>query len=200
MTFSHSKVFIVPSQMERIIDRFSRLQYYAEDVPCPESPAVMPRVVPVIAAPSQFDAAQIANPVTESCATKVVMSAFMGYLMGNALGLVFGSYESIAPPVPLPGERELPKTPIPEQMKLAWRSTGEKCRYWGNNFMIVTAVFSGVECVVEKGRAKHDIVNGTLAGCATGAALAAGQGPQAMCLGCTGFAAFSAAIDHFMGH
>lgn len=42
------------------------------------------------------------------------------------------------------------------------------------------------------------MINGTMAGCATGAALAAGQGPQAMCLGCVGFAAFSAAIEHFM--
>lgn len=42
----------------------------------------------------------------------------IGYVMGNVLGLVFGSYESIAPPVPLPHERELPKVPVKEQV---WR-------------------------------------------------------------------------------
>ncbi|KAF1783583.1 hypothetical protein GQ600_7600 [Phytophthora cactorum] len=38
-----------------------------------------------------------------------------------------------------------------------------------------------------------------VAGCATGAALAAGQGFQAQCLGCAGFAAFSYAINVFTG-
>lgn len=36
--------------------------------------------------------------------------------MGIGLGLVLGSYENIAPPVPLPGERELPKVPMGEQV------------------------------------------------------------------------------------
>jgi import inner membrane translocase subunit TIM22 len=63
----------------------------------------------------------------------------------------------------------------------------------------ITAVFSGTECVVEKLRGKHDGNNAIYAGCATGAALAARSGPEAMALGCAGFAAFSAAIDYFMG-
>lgn len=64
--------------------------------------------------------------------------------------------------------------------------------------MIVTAVFSGVECVIEKSRGQHDMYNGALAGCATGAALAVGSGPQAMCFGCAGFAAFSSAMELLM--
>ena len=40
--------------------------------------------------------------------------------MGNALGLVFGSYESIAPPIPLDGARELPKVPMAEHV--SWDS------------------------------------------------------------------------------
>lgn len=47
-------------------------------------------------------------------------------------------------------------------------------------------------------RAKHDIVNAGAAGCITGAALAVRGGPQAMALGCTGFAAFSVAIEAYM--
>lgn len=60
-------------------------------------------------------------------------------------------------------------------------------------------MFSGVECLIEKYRAKHDIYNPTAAGCITGAALAAPQGPMASCVGCAGFAAFSVAIEAVMG-
>jgi import inner membrane translocase subunit TIM22 len=40
------------------------------------------------------------------------------------------------------------------------------------------AMFSGLECAVEKARGVHDVGNELVAGCATGAALAAGQGYQ----------------------
>ncbi len=40
--------------------------------------------------------------------------------------------------------------------------------------------------------------NGVSAGCITGGVLAAQGGPYAIVVGCAGFAAFSAAIDHFM--
>ncbi|EEY60403.1 Mitochondrial Protein Translocase (MPT) Family [Phytophthora infestans T30-4] len=113
--------------------------------------------------------------------------------MGNVFGLVLGSYEGITPPVPLPGQRELPK------LAGSWRVTAGKCRYWGNNFLVISAMFSGLECATEKIRARHDVGNELVAGCATGAALAAGQGIQAQCLGCAGFAAFSYAINVFTG-
>jgi import inner membrane translocase subunit TIM22 len=61
-------------------------------------------------------------------------------------------------------------------------------------------MFAGSECVIEKFRAKHDIYNSVYAGCATGAVLAKGGGPKAMCIGCGTFAAFSALIDKFMAH
>lgn len=64
----------------------------------------------------------------------------IGYGLGNALGLLLGSYEGIAPPIPLPGERELPKVPWGEYGKLGWRTTAEKCKYWRNNFMVVTGM------------------------------------------------------------
>lgn len=37
--------------------------------------------------------------------------------MGNLFGLVLGSYEGITPPVPLPGQRELPKVPWRESVR-----------------------------------------------------------------------------------
>ena len=68
------------------------------------------------------------------------------------------------------------------------------------NFATVGAIFSGCECVFEKSRATHDILNPMLGGCAAGAILASkgGKGKDrlyAMGLGCAGFAAFSLVID-----
>lgn len=104
------------------------------------------------------------NPITESCAGKFLMSAVVGaflmmfllsldyftekvvvvvmlskgYGMGNLFGLVLGSYEGITPPVPIPGQRELPKVPWRESMGASWRLTAGKCRYWGNNFLVIS--------------------------------------------------------------
>lgn len=39
-------------------------------------------------------------------------------------------------------------------------------------------MFAGLECAAEKARGRHDVGNELIAGCATGAALAAGQGIQ----------------------
>ncbi|RLN59457.1 hypothetical protein BBJ28_00005811 [Nothophytophthora sp. Chile5] len=61
----------------------------------------------------------------------------------------------------------------------------------------LSAAMDGWFCATEKARARHDVGNELVAGCATGAALAAGQGYQAQCLGCAGFAAFSYAINYF---
>lgn len=44
--------------------------------------------------------------------------------MGNVFGLVLGSYEGITPPVPLPGQRELPKVP--------WRESVRDCNGVGS--------------------------------------------------------------------
>ena len=49
--------------------------------------------------------------------------------------------------------------------------------------------------VGEKTRARTDGWNPIVGGCVTGGVLAASAGPQAMAMGCAGFAAFSAAID-----
>ena len=59
-------------------------------------------------------------------------------------------------------------------------------------------MFAGTECCIEGFRAKNDLANGVAAGCLTGGWLAKSAGPQAMAVGCAGFAAFSAAIDYYM--
>ena len=137
--------------------------------------------------------------VMESCAGKTLMSGVVGYGLGLGIGLLIGSYEHVAPPMPLPGQRLLPKVPLREQFGDSFKKTGKKMKGWGQNFMVITAIFTGAECVVEKARGEHDIWNGSLAGCAAGATLAAKSGPQAACFGCLGFAAFSTLIDKITG-
>jgi mitochondrial import inner membrane translocase subunit TIM22 len=47
-------------------------------------------------------------------------------------------------------------------------------------------------------RAKSDFSNPVLAGCLVGGWLSKANGPLAICGGCAGFAAFSAAIELYM--
>ena len=57
----------------------------------------------------------------------------------------------------------------------------------------------GSECIIEKWRGKHDVMNQVLSGCFAGAAISAKSGPLMMCGGCAGFAAFSVAAEAIMG-
>ena len=116
----------------------------------------------------------------ESCVAKSAVSSVMGGAMGGLMGLLLGSYQSIAPPMSIPGVPEPPKVPLRFQLRESWISTARRCRRWGRNFAMVTVVFSGVDCVIEKWRATHDLGNGVSAGCITGAALAVKQG-QLVC-------------------
>ena len=68
----------------------------------------------------------------------------------------------------------------------------------GKNFATIGALFAGTECAIEGLRAKNDVKNGIAAGCITGGILARKAGPQAVAMGCVGFAAFSAAIEVYL--
>nr|XP_043635032.1 mitochondrial import inner membrane translocase subunit TIM22-4-like [Erigeron canadensis] len=85
-----------------------------------------------------------------------------------------------------------------QQIKFTARQMG--ARGWGHckMFAVMGIVFSAAECVVEKARAKHDITNTVAAGCVTGAVTSARGGPQAACVGCAGFAAFSVALEKLL--
>lgn len=78
----------------------------------------------------------------------------------------------------LPGVPEPPRKTFRHEMRDSWRQTKFKSRSWAKNFAYISGVFSGVECVVEKIRGKHDVLNSVGAGCITGAGLAMSQGPQ----------------------
>ena len=150
--------------------------------------AVMPGAAPLPKDPMMW---------AEACLVKLPLNAAVGGVMGGVMGLFLGSY-NIAPAIVAPGVPPPPKRNFKQEMGLYARETGKKSRGWGKNFAMVTVVYSGLECYIEKYRGVHDAANSALAGCATGAVLAHAGGPQGMALGCGGFAAFSVAIDYIM--
>jgi import inner membrane translocase subunit TIM22 len=142
------------------------------------------------------------NPVMESCAVKAAMGTVGGWGMGILLGLFMGALGGeMSQNVYLMHKcgKEPPTAPILDQMRVSYRAVGKRALGMGASFATITAVFSGIECVVEKYRGKHDVVNGAVSGCAAGAALSAKSGPATACMGCVGFAAFSVAIEAVMG-
>ena len=88
--------------------------------------------------------------------------------------------------------------PMRQQIKHGLRDMYRSSVSSGKNFAKVGAIFSGTECAIEGLRAKNDLYNGVAGGCITGGILARNAGPQAVAVGCAGFAVFSAAIDAYM--
>ncbi|KAK6581064.1 hypothetical protein PZA11_006552 [Diplocarpon coronariae] len=135
----------------------------------------------------------------ESCPGKTAVSGVMGFALGGAFGLFMASMQYDTPLHTPGGAADAIKSlPLRQQLKAGLKDMGARSFSSAKNFGKVGAIFAGTECCIEGFRAKNDLVNGVLAGCITGGALAAPAGPQAAALGCAGFAAFSAAIDAYM--
>jgi import inner membrane translocase subunit TIM22 len=101
---------------------------------------------------------------------------------------------------PTGGGATIPLSDLPmrQQLKAGLRDMYRSSLSSGKNFAKVGAIFSGTECAIEGLRAKNDLYNGVAGGCLTGGILARNAGPQAVVVGCAGFAVFSAAIDAYM--
>ena len=139
----------------------------------------------------------------ESCFFKSITSLAAGGAMGIMMGIFFGAVSADHSTVLGPGGREIPQPPLAEQVRIAYRGTAEKSLFYMRSFAVMTALFAGSECLVEKARGKNDCANGGISGCFTGAALGARSGPLAACGGCVAFGAFSLVIDsvmHNWGH
>jgi import inner membrane translocase subunit TIM22 len=136
--------------------------------------------------------------LVETCGSKIIIGAVMGSVLGVGLGVFMGAMGDVSPIQVLQG-REVPQAPLREQLRSAFKSTGLKSAGWARNFGVLSALFGGIECLIEKYRAKHDVWNPVLSGCAVGATLSAKGGPAAACLGCAGFAGFSLVVDKIMG-
>jgi import inner membrane translocase subunit TIM22 len=108
-----------------------------------------------------------------------------------------GGVATISAPV---GGATIPLSDLPmrQQLKAGLRDMYRSSVSSGRNFAKVGAIFSGTECAIEGLRAKNDLYNGVAGGCLTGGILARNAGPQAVVVGCAGFAVFSAAIDAYM--
>lgn len=129
----------------------------------------------------------------ENCVVKSVFSGLAGGALGIVMGVFMGSMDNSQSFQP-----ELQNMTVKESLKHSYKLTKAKSVSFMKNFAVVGFVYSGTECIIEKTRGTHDIVNPVLAGCATGGFLASGGGPQAAVLGCGGFAAFSYAIECYM--
>jgi import inner membrane translocase subunit TIM22 len=136
--------------------------------------------------------------IPEACGTKVITGAIMGSVLGVGLGIFMGAMGDVSPIQIIRG-REVPQATLTEQTRIAFKSTMSKTRGWAKSFGVLSALFGGVECLIEKYRAKHDVWNPVASGCVVGAALSAKGGPAASCIGCVGFAGFSLVVDKIMG-
>lgn len=136
----------------------------------------------------------------ESCPFKLAISGTMGFGLGGMFGIFMSSMRYDTPlSSGLPGGvGTISDLPVREQLRLGFKDMGRSAYSTAKNFGYIGAVFAGTECAIEGFRAKNDLANGVGAGCLTGAFLAKNAGPQAMAIGCAGFAAFSAAIDSYM--
>lgn len=139
--------------------------------------------------------------VMESCPAKLAISGTMGFALGGVFGLFMSSMRYDTPmSAGMPGGvgTQLTDMPWRQQLKVGFKDMGKAAYSSARNFGYIGAIFAGSECAIEGFRAKNDLANGVAAGCFTGAYLAKNSGPQAMAVGCAGFAAFSAAIDAYM--
>ncbi|WPK23851.1 hypothetical protein PUMCH_001101 [Australozyma saopauloensis] len=133
----------------------------------------------------------------QSCPGKTVMAGGSGFVLGGFFGLFMASM-AYDVPVGNNAANHISELPFKQQMKLQFSDMGKRSLSSAKNFGYIGMIYSGVECSVESFRAKHDIYNGVVAGCITGAGLSIKAGPQAAAFGCAGFAVFSTAIDLYM--
>jgi import inner membrane translocase subunit TIM22 len=127
-------------------------------------------------APAADEIPYIASLIPEACGTKIVTGGVMGAVIGIGLGAFMGAMGDQSP-IQIINGKEVPTAPLREQMRGAFKSTAAKTGGWAKSFGILTALFGGVECLVEKYRAKHDVWNPVISGCVVGATLSAKGGP-----------------------
>jgi mitochondrial import inner membrane translocase subunit TIM22 len=138
------------------------------------------------------------NLLMELCAPKIIFGGAIGAVLGIGLGIFMGMLNDPSPHKVVNG-RQVPIAPMREVMRNAVRGTYVNSIGWARSFGVMTALFGGIECVIEKERATKDVWNQVFSGCVVGSTMAAGQGPAAMCLGCVGFGVFSLIADAIMG-
>ncbi|KAK4534740.1 hypothetical protein CDCA_CDCA02G0765 [Cyanidium caldarium] len=162
----------------------------------------MPAYPPHLQTPPVHPAEVWAQTMTESCAFKAAMAAVAGGGLGVAMGLFIGGFS-------LELDRAVEaQAPWRQQLRMYGRALGAQIRSYSKSFALWGSTYTIVECGVEKYRARHDLWNSPVAGCATGAVLAsqprvrmdARNRLKQMAVGCVGMALFSTAIDYWLEH
>ena len=134
-----------------------------------------------------------------SCGFKIISGYFMGGVMGVGMGVFMAGLGDVSPIQILHG-KEVPQAPLREQFRSGYKSLYGKAGGWGRSFALMTALFEGMGCVLEKYKGRQDMWNGAITGCAVGGVMSARAGPAASCVGCAGFAAFNVIVSKIMGH
>ncbi|GAB9466533.1 hypothetical protein Gpo141_00003905 [Globisporangium polare] len=138
----------------------------------------------------------------ESCWKKSVVATVAGGSMGVGLGVFLGTFEG--------AHGELVGKNMREQLYNGFRKSivagYTRSVYFSKEFAMVGCVFAGVECLVERERATHDIYNTIIAGGISGAVLggwaARKAGPQMLLKntgkGAAGFAVMAVVFEKAM--
>lgn len=174
----------------------------ATKTPSPSTSTATATSTPSAAAPKPTST-PIANAVraaaTNSAAhTNSLPSSAATSALSASSATASASATAAAPSVLSPAAPQISDLPLKQQLKHGLRDMYRSSLASGKNFAKVGAIFSGTECAIEGLRAKNDLYNGVAGGCITGGVLARNAGPQAVAVGCAGFAVFSAAIDAYM--
>eukprot|EP01118_Nematostelium_gracile_P000117 TRINITY_DN10108_c0_g1_i1.p1 TRINITY_DN10108_c0_g1~~TRINITY_DN10108_c0_g1_i1.p1 ORF type:complete len:198 (-),score=43.13 TRINITY_DN10108_c0_g1_i1:26-580(-) len=128
--------------------------------------------------------------IQDSCLVRGIFTSVAGAGLGTVFAFVF-TPSNTAP--------EHLEKPFRAQLLQGYRTSARSSIGMAKNFGIFGGAFAVTECTLEGIRAKSDIYNGVMAGCVTGGALAWRGGPTSIAFGCVGVAAFSGAIDYFLG-
>lgn len=158
----------------------------SDDTSTSSSSNEKPKIEPIrMPTPEEIRGQDIWN----NCAVRSVVSGVMGGGLGVMMGLFFGALDN-----PIMHDTMTTR----QQLVFTAKQMGQRSWSSCKTFAVMGLIFSAAECTVEKIRAKHDTTNTVVAGCVTGGALSARGGPQAACVGCAGFAAFSVVIEKFL--
>lgn len=134
----------------------------------------------------------------QNCVFRSTTAGIAGGVMGVAFGIFMGAMEpaSLSSPSPL-GDQ--PSKSAWQVFKGMVRSTGQRSSMYARSFGMIGLLYSGIECVIEGHRGRHDVYNSFYTGALTGGLLARGTGPTGMAMGAATFAGFSVVIDQYMG-
>ncbi|CAI5712384.1 unnamed protein product [Peronospora effusa] len=114
-------------------------------------------------------AMKFAEESRESCWKRSVVACVAGAAMGVGLGTFLGTFEGAHGELVGRNMREQLYNGFSKSIKAGYvRSV-----YFSKEFALVGSIFAGVECVIERERAAHDILNPILAGGVSGGALGA---------------------------